>query len=136
MTMVAGLLQRRWRVVDVKIVVDGTMRLLRWRRGWLQDRLFLDEREVARVGGLFGRESVFGLVLETSGGDKRLLLTIDTTEDGWDFSGESAPRGVRLETAEETLLAFGSLDPNRERPFLTMFENAVRAFTGEPAGGK
>ncbi len=130
MTLTAELIGRKWRSIDIKLVESGAMRVLRWRRGWLGDRLFLDDREIARVGGLFGRETVYGLELAGDGAPLRLLLTVDPNEDDWDFSGSGQPRGVRLESASEVLLAIGSLDPTPKTPFLDMFDNAVRALRG------
>lgn len=130
MTFSAELIGRKWRAIDIKLVERGAMRVLRWRRGWLNDRLYLDEREIARVGGLFGRETVYGLELAGDGAPLRLLLTVDPNQDDWDFTGSGQPRGVRLESANEVLLAIGSLDPTPKTPFLDMFDNAVRALRG------
>ncbi|NOX81532.1 MAG: hypothetical protein GXP06_00785 [Alphaproteobacteria bacterium] len=126
--MTASLLQRAWRKVDIKLSIDGDMHILRWRRGWFVDEVLFDDRRVATSSGVFNRETIFGLGIETSAKtDVRLVFMIDT-EAGWnDWSGEMKPRGVRLETADTALIAYGSLGPDRAEPFRQLFDRAVRA---------
>ncbi len=105
--------------IDIKLVIDGDLRLLRWRRRMLCDEVLLDGRRVRTARGMFGRETVFGLTFNSSddfdGPGQRLLLTVDPTTDWCDPStwaddaAFSRPRGVRLETADKVLLAHGSL---------------------------
>ena len=102
--------------------------MLRWRRGIFIDEVLFDDRRVATSKGLFGRETVFGLGVRTSDDQEvRLLLSIDPEADWNDFSGEMKPRGVRLETADDTLVAVGSLGPDRMEPFRQIFDRAVQA---------
>jgi len=104
------------------------MHVLRWRRGLFVDEVLFDDRRVATATGLFNRETMFGLGLNTeSRGEVRLLLNVDTEEDWKDWSGDMKPGGVRLETADETLVAFGSLGPDRMEPFRQLYDRAVRA---------
>ena len=124
----ASVLQRAWRKVDIKLSIGGQMHILRWRRGWFVDEVLFDDRRVATSQGLFGRESVYGLNIK--GEDERetrLVLMVDT-ESGWDdWSGEMKPRGVRLETADTALVAFGSLGPDRIEPFRQLYDRAIKA---------
>ncbi len=109
------------------------MHILRWRRGWFTDEVFFDDRRVATSSGFFGRETIFGLGVDAGGDaeDKarvtRLLLTIDPEESWSDWTDEGRPRGVRLETADETLISFGSLGPDRMEPFRQLYDRAVQA---------
>jgi len=123
----ASLLHRAWRKVDIKLSIDGDMHILRWRRGWFVDEVLFDDRRVATSSGLFDRETIFGLNVKV-GDDAgtRLLLSIDTAEAWNDWSGEWKPRGVRLETADEALIAFGSLGPDRMAPFRQLYDEAIK----------
>ncbi|VAV92944.1 hypothetical protein MNBD_ALPHA05-853 [hydrothermal vent metagenome] len=124
----ASLLQRAWRKVDVKLSIDGDMHILRWRRGWFVDEVLFDDRRVATSSGIVNRETIFGLGIETSAKTEvRLVFMIDTAEAWNDWSGEWKPRGVRLETADTALIAYGSLGPDRAEPFRQLFDRAVRA---------
>ena len=124
----AELIARQRRRADVKLVIDGEMHVLRWRRGWFADEVLFDDRPVARAIGLFERDAIFGLSLKTQSNETvRLLFAIDPAP-GWDdWTGEMRPRGVRLETADGPLIAFGSLAPGRPAPFREAFDRAVRA---------
>lgn len=127
-SMNAEIIQRAWRKVDIKLAMDGQMHVLRWRRGWFVDELLIDDRRIATATGLFDRETIYGVEVKGENGDAtRLLLTIDPAESMTDFSGESKPRGVRLETAETTLIAYGSLGPDRAEPFRQLFDRAVQS---------
>lgn len=127
--MIEGeLIARQWRKVDVKLSIDGAMHVLRWRRRWLLDEVLFDERRVGISTGLFSRETMFGFDVKTADDHAvRLLFAVDP-ESGWDdWSGEMRPRGVRLETAERPVIAFGSLGPDRAEPFRNAFDRAVKA---------
>ncbi len=104
------------------------MHILRWRRGWFADEVFFDDRRVAGSTGLFGRETIYGLAVDAGDGEaRRLLLTIDPEESWSDWTGEGRPRGVRLETADEALVAFGSLCPDRMQSFRQLYDRAIQA---------
>ncbi len=108
-------------LVDIKINVDGELRLIAWRRRALRDEVSLDGRVIRTVTG-FRRETVYGLNFdnpdEPDQPGARVLLTVDPTTDWLDpqymIDGEERPRGVRIETAERVLAAAGSLDPDRQ----------------------
>lgn len=124
----ANLLSRAWRKIDVKLAIDGEMHVLRWRRGWFVDEVLFDDRRVATSTGLFSRESIFGLdIAAGDGGNVKLVFMIDTGADWNDLSGEMKPRGVRLETADASLIAFGSLGPDRWEPFRELYDQAIKA---------
>lgn len=124
----ASLLQRAWRKVDVKLSINGTLHMLRWRRGMLLDEVLFDDKRVAVSRGLFGRESLFGLDVETAPGDRtRLVFVIDAEPDWNDWNGDMAPRGVRLESADAALIAFGSLAPRGNDPFRVLYDRAIKA---------
>lgn len=129
MTVIAAeLINRAWRKIDIKLSIDGEMHILRWRRGWLADEVLFDDRRVATAGGLVSRDGLFGLNIKTGAdAQKRLLLSIDAAAGMGDMSGEMKPRGVRLETADEALIAFGSLGPDRMAPFRQLFDQAIKA---------
>ena len=102
------------------------MHVLRWRRGLFVDEVLFDDRRVATATGLLNRENIFGLGIDTeTGGEIRLLFTVDTESDWNDWSGEMKPRGVRLETADEALIAYGSLGPDRMEPFRQLYDRAI-----------
>ena len=124
----ASLLQRVWRKVDVKLSIDGEMHVLRWRRGMFIDEVLFDDRRVATAQGLFGREDVFGLDVETQAGARvKLVFMVDAQPDWNDWSGDMRPRGVRVETADRALVSVGSLGPDRAEPFRQLYDRAVKA---------
>ena len=125
----ADLITRAWRRVDIKLSLGGEMHIISWRRGAFHDEVTFDGRRVAQSSGLFGRDTLFGFVLRDDDGvDRKLLLSIDPKADNWDFSGEMRPRGVRLETADDTLVAFGSLSGvSVSERFQDAFSRAVRS---------
>lgn len=124
----ASILQRAWRKIDIKLSVDGDMHILRWRRGLFVDEVLFDDRRVATATGLFGRETIYGLNIETEkGGSAKLILMVDPGEDWRDWSGDMRPGGVRLETADQALIAFGSLGPDRAEPFRQLYDRAIKA---------
>ena len=118
-----------WRKLDIKLVLNGEMHVLRWRRGWYVDEVLFDDRRVATAQGWFGRETIYGLNIGTDrGGEVRLLLTIDPQADWDNWSGEVNLKGVRLETADQTLIAYGSLGPSPMEPFRQLYDRAIKAF--------
>ena len=126
----ASLITRSWRKVDIKLSIDGKLHVLRWRRGWFVDEVLFDDRRIATSTGLFGREAMFGLDLKTEAGEAvRLLFSVDGEPVWNDWTGEMRPRGVRLETADEELIAFGSLGGARRVPFEALF-GAARSVHG------
>ena len=127
-TLFADILQRAWRKVDIKLSIDGEMHVLRWRRGWFVDEVLFDDRRVATSSGLFGRETIFGLSIQQDDDRQLKLLLMIDVEAAWDdWTGEMKPRGVRLETADAPLIAYGSLGPDRVEPFREVFDRAVKA---------
>ncbi|MHA7870728.1 MAG: hypothetical protein ACX939_00105 [Hyphococcus sp.] len=128
MNIAASLLNRAWRKVDIKLAIDGDMHILRWRRGWFVDEVMFDDRRVATATGVFGREALYGLDLEAGEGRRvKLVLMIDPAAAWDDWTGEMPPRGVRLETADSSLIAYGSLGPDRAEPFRQLYDRAVKA---------
>lgn len=124
----ATLLQRAWRKVDIKVAIDGDMHILRWRGGWFVDEVLFDDRRVATSKGVFSREGIFGLSVNLDEDrNVKFVLMIDA-QPGWDdFTGETKPRGVRLETADEALIAIGSFGPDRVEPFRELYDRAIKA---------
>ena len=124
----AQLIARAWRRVDVKLSIDGELHVLRWRRGWFVDEVLFDDRRVATSTGLFGRDAIFGLNIKVPDGpEAKLLFSIDPEADWMDWSGSSRPSGVRLESADDVLIAMGSLGPDRTEPFKKLFDRAIAA---------
>ena len=124
----ASLLQRAWRKVDIKIAIDGDMHILRWRGGWFVDEVLFDDRRVATSQGLFSREGIFGLDVNVGDGrNVKLVLMVDAQPSWDDFTGEAKPRGVRLETADEALIAIGTHGPDRIEPFRELYDRAIKA---------
>lgn len=106
--------------IDIKIVSGEEMRVLQWRRHLLHDEVLLDGKSQATSYGLFKREKVYGLVFgrdnEGNGGTRVMLIVDSRNADQWSGMSDK-PSGVRLETAEGPLLAYGSLDPKTlEKP--------------------
>lgn len=104
--------------VDLKIVNHDRMHVLQWRRHFFQDEVLLDGKLQAQSYGLWGREKVFGLVFgrdeEGEGGD-RVMLIVDPRSN-W-TTGHQTISGLRLETVDGPLIAYGSLDPKTlEKP--------------------
>ena len=103
---------------DLKIVTpEGGMHVLQWRRFLFRDEVRLDGKRQHVSRGLFNRETIYGLVFgrdDDGKGGTRVMLVIDARADmnsaGYWTDGASEPRGVRLETAEGSLLSYGSLD--------------------------
>jgi len=124
----ATIVTRAWRKIDIKLSIDGEMHVLRWRRGFFADEVLFDDRRVASSAGLFNRDTIYGLGVKTETETEiRLLLNIDTGHSWNDWEGEMRPRGVRLETADEALIAYGSLGPDRAEPFWLLFDRAVKS---------
>ena len=126
--MSASILHCAWRKVDIKLAIDGEMHVLRWRRSWFIDEVLFDDRRVATTKGLFGRDSTFGLALNTlDDTEVRLLFSVDSQPDWNDMNGDMKPRGVRLDTADATLIAEGSLGPKRPEPFRELYDRSIKA---------
>ena len=106
--------------VDLKIVSGDRMHVLSWRRTLFWDEILLDGKRQAHSSGLWGREKVYGLVFgrddEGNGGERVMLLLDPRNSDRWAGTGDTLA-GVRLETANGPLVAYGTLDPKSlEKP--------------------
>ncbi|HIG22834.1 MAG TPA: hypothetical protein EYG02_13815 [Henriciella marina] len=107
--------------VDIKIVTEeGEMHVLQWRRNLLWDEVLLDGKRQGHSGG-FGREKCYGLVFgkraDGTGGTKVMLLLDPSTSYGNWGNPHQQIAGVRLETADGPIVAFGTLDPkNLQKP--------------------
>lgn len=107
--------------VDIKVITeDDQMHVLQWRRNLLWDEVLLDGKRQAHSGG-FGREKVYGLIfgkdLEGRGGTQVMLLLDPRTSWGNWGNPHQQLAGVRLETADGPIVAFGTLDPKTlEKP--------------------
>jgi len=99
--------------VDIKVVIGDDMHVLQWRRNLLWDEVLLNGKRQAHSSGFTGREKVYGLVFgagpEGQGGTQVMLLLDPKTGDSWN----SNPRisGVRLESKDGPIVAYGTLDP-------------------------
>lgn len=105
-----------WKV-DIKIVTADNMHVLQWRRHMTHDEVLLDGKTQQTSMGLWGRETIYGLVFgrnEEGQGGKKVMFVIDPVASMSDSSywidWASVPRGVRLEASDGLLLAHGSLD--------------------------
>jgi hypothetical protein len=114
--MDAELISRRWRQVDLKLVVDGELHMLRWRRRTFHDEVLFDDRRVASAQGLFNRDATFGLEVKTATGVERMLFTVDSAPGDADWNGTMRPRGVRLESKDRVLVGVGSLKQKKSGP--------------------
>ena len=107
--------------VDIKVVTeDDEMHVLQWRRNLLWDEVLLNGKRQAHSSG-FSREKVYGLVFgkapDGSGGTKVMLLLDPSTSYGNWGNPNQQIAGVRLETADGPVVAFGTLDPkNLQKP--------------------
>ncbi|MDX1291556.1 MAG: hypothetical protein R3265_01995 [Hyphomonas sp.] len=106
--------------VDIKVVRGDQMHVLQWRRNLLWDEVLLDGKRQASSHGLFGREKVYGLVFgrdeDGKGGEQVMLLLDPSTHNEW-AEGNVHIKGVRLESRDGPLVAYGSLDPKTlEKP--------------------
>ena len=106
--------------IDIKIVNGDRMHVLQWRRNLLWDEVLLDGKRQASSHGLFGREKVYGLVFgrdeEGHGGTQVMLLIDPATHNDWQ-NNHVHVKGVRLESRDGPLVAFGTLDPRTlEKP--------------------
>lgn len=112
----AELVRIETRKVDIKLVIDGEMHLLAWRRHALFDEVLVNNVRQQVSKSLANRETLYGLVFGKSPegeGGVRILFAVDPRQD-WshmDWNGHTRLRGVRLEAGEGVLLAYGSLDP-------------------------
>lgn len=99
--------------VDIKIVADGRMHVLQWRRNLLWDEVLLDGQRQASSQGLFGREKVYGLVFgrdEDGRSGQQVMLILDPAQSYNVAHAGERIRGVRLEGAEGALVSYGTLD--------------------------
>jgi hypothetical protein len=117
----AELVRIETKKIDVKLLINGEMHLLAWRRTAFYDEVLVNGVRQHESRG-FSRETLYGLIFgknrEGEGG-VRVLFTIDPRVDwshmGW--NGDTRPRGVRLESGEGVLLSYGNLDPRSfEKP--------------------
>ncbi len=107
--------------VDFKIINGEQMHVLQWRRNLLWDEVLLDGKRQAHSRGLWGREKVYGLVFgrepDGSGGTRVMLILDPKTEYGNWGNPNQRISGVRLETADGPIIAYGTLDPKSlEKP--------------------
>lgn len=102
-----------WKV-DIKIVTDDAMHVLQWRRRMTHDEVLLDGQSQQISYGLFNRETIYGLVFgkdEEGNGGERIMLALDAAQDYSKMSESGGPpRGIRLETRDGPVLAYGSMD--------------------------
>jgi hypothetical protein len=113
--MTAEIVRIERKKVDIKLMIDGEMHLLAWRRHAFRDEVLVNGRSQHESRGA-NRETLYGLVfgksLEGEGG-VRVLFTLDPKPD-WasiNWNGECRLSGVRLEAGEGVLLSYGNLDP-------------------------
>ncbi|MEM8617266.1 MAG: hypothetical protein AAGF20_10065 [Pseudomonadota bacterium] len=124
--------------VDLKIVSGERMHVLQWRRRFTHDEVLLDGKSQTASYGLFGREKVYGMVFgrdENGEGGERVMLIIDprTSYGNWGNPNQQLS-GIRLETANGPLVAFGTLDPqNLEKP--STFSDWMKKSMGMTWGG-
>jgi len=107
--------------IDIKILINGQMHVLQWRRTLFWDAVLLNGKRQAHSSGLWGREKVYGLVFgrapDGSGGEQVMFIIDPAYAQSFGASGNLTISGVRVEAADGTLLAYGSLDPkNLEKP--------------------
>lgn len=107
--------------VDIKIVIAERMHVLQWRRNLLWDEVLLDGKRQASSHALFGREKVYGLVFERGEdghGGHQVMLILDPGYGAYDYTHNGQRlKGVRLESVDGPLVAYGSLDPKAlEKP--------------------
>ena len=105
-----------WKV-DIKIVTEDSMHVLQWRRRMTHDEVLLDGKSQQISYGLFGRDTIYGLVFgkdDAGNGGEQLMFALDATPNtsSWDSdsAGYAAPRGVRLETRDGPILTHGTMD--------------------------
>lgn len=102
--------------IDIKLLIDGEMHLLAWRRHAFHDEVLVNNVRQQESRGLGKRETLYGLVFGKSPegeGGIRVLFTVDPKQD-WntmDWNGATRLSGVRLEAGEGVLLSYGTLDP-------------------------
>jgi len=113
----AEVLSAEWPAVTIKLMIDGEMHCLRWRRRVLKDEVLFDGEVVGTADSLFQRETVFGVELPSAEEDapgRRLLLTVDAQAIyDWNWNcmvGSEGAKvaGVRLDAGEAPVLVHGS----------------------------
>ncbi len=107
--------------VDIKIVNGDRMHVLQWRRRTFSDAVLLDGKTQAVSKGFWGREKVYGLIFgrdDEGEGGERVMLIVDPRTDYSDwFASHHNISGLRLETCDGPLIAYGTLDPKSlEKP--------------------
>jgi hypothetical protein len=125
--------------VDIKLVINGEMHLLAWRRHAFHDEVTVNGVRQHESRGIGKRETLYGLVFGKSRegeGGLRLLFTVDPRQDmnTMDWSGHTRLRGVRLESAEGVLMSYGNLDP-RAYTAPTTFAEWLKKSLGIMSGG-
>lgn len=132
--LVAELVRVESKKIDIKLLIDGEMHLLAWRRHAFRDEVLVNNVRQRESRGLGQRETLYGLVFGKSregDGGIRVLFTVDPKQD-WstiDWSGNTRLSGVRLESGERVLVAYGTLDPRSlEKP--TSFTEWVKKTMG------
>ncbi|MEL6473820.1 MAG: hypothetical protein AAFQ21_07015 [Pseudomonadota bacterium] len=127
---------------DLKIVSGERMHVLQWRRRLLHDEVLLDGKTQATSYGLFGREKVYGLVFgrdDQGRGGERVMLLIDPRNYEPFSGGMDKIYGVRLETVDGPLIAYGTLDPKSlEKPatFADWMKKQIGMEWGGDSSGK
>jgi hypothetical protein len=129
----AELVRIETRKIDVKLLINGEMHLLAWRRGVFYDEVLVNGVRQHESRG-FSRETLYGLIFgknrEGEGG-VRVLFTVDPKPD-WthmNWNGHTRLSGARLESGEGVLLSYGTLDPRAyEKP--TSFAEWVKKSMG------
>ncbi len=135
----AELVRIETKKIDIKLMIDGEMHLLAWRRHAFRDEVLVNGRCQQESRGV-NRETLYGLVFgrkpEVEGPDSggvRVLFTVDPKED-WsrmDWNGVTRLRGVRLESGDGVLLSYGNLDPRTfeaPKPLSAWVEEAIGLF--------
>ena len=114
--IIAEIVRIETKKADIKLIINGSMHLLAWRREGLRDVVTVNGVEQAQSRGMGKRETLYGLVFGKSPegeGGVRVLFTIDPKPDwaSMNWNGETRLSGVRLEAGEGVLLSYGTLDP-------------------------
>ena len=111
----AELVRIETRKIDIKLMINGEMHLLAWRRHAFYDEVLVNGVRQHDSRG-FSRETLYGLIFgknrEGEGG-VRVLFSVDPKPDwaSMNWNGEMRLSGVRLEAGEGVLLSYGTLDP-------------------------
>lgn len=123
--------------VDIKIVRDGRMHVLQWRRNLLWDEVLLDGKRQAYSSGL-GREKVYGLMFgaDPDGAcSEKVMLILDPRTEQGNWGNAQRISGVRLEARDGPVLSYGTLDPQAlEKPstFADWMKKTIGMEWGQP----